>query len=161
MAWALPEGCKGFPERPGRVVRAKVDEALDKQIKAALEEWVVRMSYKIVWEDEDDDSPTISDDIAYKDIREDHIVVANGRPVGVLLEHIVYYSNSTSTDSYIYVLYFRDAPDHDLMLEGARIGRNSVEGTCFFSLRRRDEVPQGARLTSADTEIFPVPKVYC
>ena len=161
MAWSLPEGLKGFPERPGKVVRAKVDEALSKKIKAALEEWVVRMSYNVVWEDEDDDKPTISDDIAYKDIREDHIVVANGAPVGVLLEHVVYYSNSSSTDTYIYVLYFRDAPDHDLMLEGARIGRNSVEGTCFYSLRRREEVPQGARLVSENSEIFPVPKVFC
>ena len=157
MAWSLPTNCKGFPERPGKVVRPTVNEEINKKIKAALAEWVVRMSYKVTWDDDD----VVSDDIAYKDIREDHIVLKDGVPVGVLLEEIVYYHNSNSTDTNLYVLYFRDAPDHDLMLEGARSGNHYVEGYAYISLRRREEVPAGARLSSENTEFFPVPKIYC
>ncbi len=161
MAYTFPADVKGFPERPGKLLPLAVDEELGRRIRAALDEWVVRMSYTVTYEDEDGDEPTVSDDIRYKDIREEHIVVVNGTPVGVLLKEIVYYHNSNSTDTHLYVLYFRDAPDHDLMLEGARSGRNYVEGTCFYSLRRRDEIPNGAKRETANSEFFPVPKVYC
>ena len=161
MAWTLPEDCTGLPDRPDRLCPTAPDEALKAKIRAALDEWVVRMSYNIVYENEDGDEPTVSDDIRYKDVREEYIVVKHGEPVGVLLEEIVYYHNSNCTDTHLYVLYFRDAPDRNLMLEGARIGNRSVEGYCFFSLRRRTEMPQGATAESASSEFFPVPKVYC
>jgi len=159
--WSLSKEQKGFPERPGKLYRTEVTEELAPRIRAALDEWVVRMSYTVTYEDEDGDEHTASDDIRYKDIRDEHIVLYEGVPVGVLLEEIVYYHNSNVTDTNLYVLYFRDAPDHDLMLEGARSGRNYVEGTCYFSLRRRDEIPNGAKRETANSEFFPVPKVYC
>ncbi len=161
MAYTFSADVKEFPERPGKLLPLAVDEELGRRIRAALDEWVVRMSYTVTYEDEDGGEPTVSDDIRYKEIREEHIVVANGEPVGVLLEEIVYHHNSNVTDTNLYVLYFRDAPDHDLMLEGARIGNRSVEGYCFFSLRRRGEVRPGTKIDTANTECFPVPKVYC
>ena len=161
MAYTFSEGANGFPERPNKLLNAEVNEALESKIRAALDEWVVRMSYTVTYDDDDGEEPTVVDDIRYKEIRKEHIVVADGEPVGVLLEEIVYHHNSNVTDTNLYVLYFRDAPDRDLMLEGARIGNRSVEGYCFFSLRRRSERRPGTGIDTANTECFPVPKVYC
>ena len=157
MAMTLPVGTEDFPARPEKLLAVTVDKALDEKIKEALAAWVVRMSYKVTRDDED----VVSDDIAYKDIREEHILLKDGEPVGIWIEEIVYYHNSNVTDTHLHALYFKDAPDYDIMIEGARSGSYYLEGYVYLSLRRRDAVPSHSRLETANTEFFPVPKIYC
>jgi hypothetical protein len=81
--------------------------------------------------------------------------------VGIWIEEIVYYHNSNVTDTHLHALYFKDAPDYDMMIEGARSGSYYLEGYVYLSLRRRDDVPSHSRLETENTEFFPVPKIYC
>lgn len=160
MALVFPEGTMGRPERPDRLSYIKVSEELDARIKQALDEWVLRVSYTVTYEDEDDDRPSTYSDVRYKELYEPYIVVSNEYPIGVMLKHTIYEnggSNCTYTD--LYVLYFCDAGVREIELEGVRCGRNYVEGCATYSLRRRSELPENTKVDTASTQFIPVPNV--
>ena len=160
MAFTFAFESEKFTKAPSRMNRIEVDAALDKKIKALLGEWALRVSYSVTYDDGDGDEYT-SSDIRYKALNEDHIVVAGGEPVGIMLEHIVYENNNSNcTDTYLYVLYFAEAPDVDIRLEGVRSGNRYVDGTAFYSLKLRSDMREGVAVESASSEFFPVPKVF-
>jgi len=159
MALTFADKSKEFAERPGKLNYVKVDEELDKKIKAALDEWVLSIYYDVTYDD--DDGEYTSSDLRYKELNEPNIVVVNGAPVGILLEHIVYENNNSScTYTYLYVLYFKDAGARELKLEGTRSGHRYVSGTAYYSLKRRSELGEKTKVESATSEFFPVPKVF-
>ena len=148
-----------FCEKPGSLSFIKVDSELDKKIKAALEEWVLCVNYSVTYDD--DDGEYTDSNLRYKELYEPNIVVVNGNPVGVLLEHTVYENNNSScTYTYLYVLYFKDAGARELKLEGTRSGNRYVEGTAYYSLKRRSELGEKTKVETAGSQFFPVPNVF-
>ena len=157
-ALEFPKGAGSRSERPTELLCVTVSDAVAERIEEACREWVLRVSYDVTYDDDDGESR--SSDVRYKELVRSNIVVDQGRPIGVLLTHRIHYHNSNCTDTHLYILYFRDAPDYDLMLEGARSGNHYVEGTAFYSLSRRDELGPHTKVDTATTQFIPVPDVY-
>ena len=148
-----------FSQRPTRLSYIDVDSELDRKIEAALEEWVLRVSYSVTYDYDDGESTT--SDVRYKELYKPRVVVVNNEPVGILLKHTIYENNNSNcTYTNLYVLSFRDGANVNIKLEGSRSGHHYVEGTAFYSLKRRADLNEGVKVESASSEFFPVPSVF-
>ena len=158
MALVFPKGETHLAEKLQRMDCIKPNEVQGARIAAACQEWVLGINYYVTYDD--DDGETVCSDLRYKELNSDNIILKGDEPVGVMLTHRVHYHNSNCTDTYLYALYFRDAPDHSIRLEGARSGNHYVEGTASYFLRRRADVPAHKGVETAGSQFFPVPDVH-
>lgn len=159
MALTFTDPKTQYAERPGRLSYVTPDEEMQKAIRAALEEWALQINYQVTYDD--DDGSWTDSNLRYKELYEPNVVVIGKTPVGILLEHTVYANhNSNCSDTYLYVLYFKDAGTRELKLEGERCGNRYVEGTAFYSLRRRQELAPTTKVETAGSQFFPVPHVF-